>query len=67
MNEFMCPTDAWDCPYCGRDGRCRMIEDGDNPIWECDDAGWMYDPEEDADIIAEVQRLADNYKKLNRR
>ena len=36
--KFFCPVNGWDCPYWKEDGSCSMVDDGDNPLVECDDA-----------------------------
>ena len=36
--KFFCPVNGWDCPYWKEDGSCSMVDDGDNPVMECDDA-----------------------------
>lgn len=45
--KFYCPVDGWDCPYWKEDGTCQMVDDGDDPVMECDDAGAVYDPDDD--------------------
>ena len=39
--KFFCPVNGWDCPYFKEDGSCSMVDDGDNPVMECDDAGFI--------------------------
>ena len=46
--KFFCPVNAWDCPYWKKDGSCSMVDDGDNPVMECDDAGYFW-PEDEED------------------
>ena len=46
--KFFCPVNGWDCPYWKKDGTCSMVDDGDNPVMECDDAGYFCDDPEDA-------------------
>ena len=41
--KFFCPVNGWDCPYFKDDGSCSMVDDGDNPVMECDDAGYFWD------------------------
>lgn len=41
--KFFCPTNAWDCPYWKKDGSCSMVDDGDDPTMECDDAGCFWE------------------------
>lgn len=38
MKVFYCPVNAWDCPYWRKNGTCSMVDDGDNPLDECEDA-----------------------------
>ena len=47
--KFFCPTNEWDCPYLKRDGSCSMVDDGDDPVKNCDEASswWDYDEAED--------------------
>ena len=45
--KFFCPVNAWDCPYWKKDGSCSMVDDGDDPVMECDDAGAFWEPDED--------------------
>ena len=40
--KFFCPSNAWDCPYWKKDGSCSMVDDGDDPVMECDDAGYFW-------------------------
>lgn len=40
--KFFCPVNGWDCPYFKKDGSCSMVDDGDNPVMECDDAGYFF-------------------------
>ena len=48
IKKFFCPANAWDCPYWKEDGSCSMVDDGDDPVMECDDAGyWWGDTDED--------------------
>ena len=47
IKKFFCPVNAWDCPYFKEDGSCAMVDEGDNPVEECDDAGCFYDEDED--------------------
>lgn len=44
--KFFCPVNGWDCPYWKKDGSCSMVDDGDNPIEECDDAAYFCDDDE---------------------
>ena len=45
--KFFCPVNGWDCPYWKKDGSCSMVDDGDNPVMECDDAGYFCEDDED--------------------
>nr|WP_318661131.1 hypothetical protein [uncultured Treponema sp.] len=45
MKKFYCPVNGWDCPYWKKDGTCSMVDDGDDPTLECDDAGYFYEEE----------------------
>lgn len=40
---FYCPVNGWDCSYWRKDGTCSMIDEGDNPLLECDDASIFVD------------------------
>ena len=46
VKKFFCPVNGWDCPYWKEDGSCSMVDDGDNPVMECDDAGYFWDEDE---------------------
>lgn len=45
--KFFCPVNGWDCHYFNKDGSCAMVEDGDNPILECDDAAYFCEDHEE--------------------
>ena len=45
--KFFCPVNGWDCPYFKKDGSCSMVDDGDNPVEECDDAAYFAEDDED--------------------
>lgn len=47
MKKFYCPVNGWDCPYWKRDGTCSMVDEGDDPVKECDDVYmfWGDEPE----------------------
>jgi hypothetical protein len=45
--KFYCPVNAWDCPYWKEDSSCAMVDDGDDPVMECDDAGYFWEDEDD--------------------
>lgn len=46
---FYCPVNGWDCPYWRKGGTCSMIDEGDNPLIECDDASIFVDDGETID------------------
>lgn len=44
--KFFCPVNGWDCPYWREDwdgGCCSLVDEGKDPIEECDDAATFYD------------------------
>ena len=43
--KFFCPVNGWDCPYWKEDNSCALVDDGDDPITECDDAAFFADEE----------------------
>jgi hypothetical protein len=45
--KFFCPVNGWDCPYWKKDGSCSMVDEGNNPLVECDDAAYVWRDEED--------------------
>lgn len=45
--KFFCPVNGWDCPYLKKNGSCSLVDSGENPIKECDDAAFFYDEDED--------------------
>ena len=45
--KFFCPVNGWDCPYWKKDGSCSMVDDGDDPVMECDDAAYFWDEDGD--------------------
>lgn len=47
IKKFFCPVNGWDCPYWKEDGSCSMVDDGEDPVKECDDAAFFYDEDED--------------------
>ena len=51
--KFFCPSNAWDCPYWREDGSCSMVDDGDDPVMECDDAGYFWGEEEENPYVWE--------------
>ena len=40
--KFFCPVNGWDCPYWKKDGSCSMVNEGLDPVKECDDAGYFW-------------------------
>lgn len=45
MKRYYCPSpDAMDCPYLSQLGRCTLVNEGYDPLKECDDA-YCYDPD----------------------
>lgn len=59
--KFFCPVNGWDCPYWKEDGSCSMVDDGDNPVMECDDAGYFWD-EEQPDCFVWVDENGKQYE-----
>lgn len=53
MKKFFCPVNGWDCPYWKEDGSCSMADEGDNPVMECDDAGYFFGDDEDSPFVWE--------------
>jgi len=47
MKKFYCPVNGWDCPYWERDGTCSIVDNGDDPVKECDDAATFWDEDDD--------------------
>lgn len=47
MKKFYCPVNGWDCPYWKKDGTCAMVDNGDDPVKECDDAAVFWDENDD--------------------
>lgn len=45
MKIFYCPVNGWDCPYWKTNGTCGMVDEGDDPTLECDDAGYFFEDE----------------------
>ena len=43
VKKFFCPVNGWDCPYWKKDGSCKCVDDGEDPIEVCDDAAAFYD------------------------
>ena len=51
--KFFCPVNGWDCPYWKEDGSCSMVDEGDDPVMECDDAGYFFGDDEDSPFVWE--------------
>lgn len=49
--KFFCPVNGWDCPYFKKDGSCSMVDDGDDPVLECDDAYTFWCDEDHEDYF----------------
>ena len=47
MKAFYCPVNGWDCPYWNKNSTCSMVEEGIDPVAECDDASVFWDEDED--------------------
>lgn len=49
MKKFYCPVNGWgDCPYWRKkDGTCKMVDEGGDPVKECDDAAAFWDEDDD--------------------
>lgn len=45
VKRFFCPVNGWDCPYFEHGGACALVEQGCNPVDECDDAAFFADEE----------------------
>ena len=45
--KFFCPVNGWDCPYCKKDLSCALVDEGCDPVEECDDAAIFWEPDED--------------------
>lgn len=43
---FNCPVNAYDCPYWKDGGHCAMVDEGFNPVEECDEAGYVFDKDD---------------------
>lgn len=43
IKKFFCPVNGWDCPYWKEDCSCSMIDEGLDPLDECDDAACFWD------------------------
>lgn len=51
--KFFCPVNGWDCYYWKKDGSCSMIDEGLDPVEECDDAGYFWDEEDGCPCVWE--------------
>lgn len=45
--KFFCPVNGWDCPYCKKDLSCALVDEGCDPVMECDDAAIFWEPDDD--------------------
>jgi len=45
--RFCCPVNGWDCPYFDQWKFCKLVDEGENPVLECDDAALFWEPDED--------------------
>lgn len=43
IKKFFCPVNGWDCPYWKEDCSCSMIDEGIDPLDECDDTACFWD------------------------
>lgn len=48
---FFCPVNGWDCPYFKENGTCAMVDEGFNPVEECDDANYFAGEDTDSDFF----------------
>lgn len=54
VKRFFCVVNGWDCPYWEEERSfCTMVDNGDNPVKECEDAGYFFDDEEDYPFVWE--------------
>lgn len=51
--KFFCPVNGWDCPYFKKDGSCSMIDEGLDPLDECDDAAFFWEDEDGCPCVWE--------------
>lgn len=42
-----CPANGWDCPYFKHNGTCALVDEGADPMDECDDFAAFWDREDD--------------------
>lgn len=47
MKKFYCPVNGWDCPYWKKDGTCAIVDEGNDPVDECDDAYFFWEDDKD--------------------
>lgn len=45
--KFFCPMGSMGCSYRKKDNSCAMVDDGDDPVFECDAAAYFYNEDED--------------------
>ena len=53
--KFFCPVHGWDCPYWKEDGSCKLVDEGSNPVEECDDAAIFWDEDDDPFVWEDEQ------------
>lgn len=51
--KFFCPVNGWDYPYWKEDGSCSMIDEGLDPVEECDDAAIVWEDEDGCPCVWE--------------
>lgn len=61
--KFFCPVNGWDCPYWKKDGSCSIVNEGDEPTEECDDAAFFYADDEEIEDLKKA--LEEHEKKFN--
>ena len=47
MKKFYCPVNGWNCPYWKKGGTCGLVDEGEDPVKECDDAAFFWDEGDD--------------------
>lgn len=45
--RFCCPVNGWDCPYFDQWKFCKLVDEDEDPVLECDDAALFWEPDED--------------------
>lgn len=46
MKKFYCPVNGWDCPCWNKNGTCSIVDEGGDPVKECDDAALFWDEDD---------------------